>query len=123
MAHVQPQSHFVPSFSRSYPPPAFDFVSAQEPTRIVDREAPTHVLLRQTSLEPGEFERADLETVEVMGSWGSTILFARHLSKDARSFSIGESSATEPVDFELSAEMLGGLSSKIVDVQNGRPHV
>lgn len=128
MAHVQPQSHFVPSFSRSYPPPAtfstgFDFVSADEPTRVTDPEAPTHVLLRQTTLEPGAFERSDLEQVEVMGSWGSTVLFARHLTADARGFSIGESSATEAVDFELAAEMLGASSSKIVDVQGGLPHV
>ena len=118
MAHVQPQFHF----NSARPAPLFDFVSAEEPTRVTGPDAPTHVLLKQTSLEPGEFERTELDTVEVMGLWGSTVLFARHLRTD-QGFVIGESGAAEPVDFEIAAQALGAVSAKLVDVQNGVPHV
>jgi hypothetical protein len=118
MAHVQPEYR---SF-HSQPVPAFAFVSAAEPVREVELDAPTHVLLRQGTLEPGEFERAELEAVEVMGLWGSTILFARHLQPGER-FTIGESAAAAPVDFELAAHELGEKSARLVEVQNGTPHV
>ncbi len=39
------------------------------------------------------------------------------------SFTIGESSAAEQVDFELAAQELGALSARLVEVQNGTPHV
>ena len=81
--------------------PPFSFASA-EPTRLYELDAPTHALRKQGSLEPGEFERPDAEAVEVMGTWGSTILFARHLAP-TESFVIGEGSPNEPVDFEVPA--------------------
>ena len=118
MASVQPEFHF----DRSPRAPMFDFVSAEEPTHVSGLDAPTHVLLKQTTLAPGEFERSELDTVEVMGLWGSTILFARHL-RAADEFTIGESSATAPVDFEIAAQALGAVSAKLVHVQNGTSHV
>ncbi|HEY3255091.1 MAG TPA: hypothetical protein VGJ91_14120, partial [Polyangiaceae bacterium] len=118
MAHVQPEFRAF----HSQPAPAFGFVSAEEPSYEREPDAPTHVLLRQSALEPGEFERAELEAVEVMGLWGSTILFARHLVA-GESFTIGESSAAEHVDFELAAQELGALNARLVEVQNGTPHV
>ncbi|MEI9953189.1 MAG: AgmX/PglI C-terminal domain-containing protein [Pseudomonadota bacterium] len=118
MAHVQPEFR---SF-HSRPAPPFDFVSAETPVRESEFDALTHVLLERSSLEPGEFERAELEAVEVMGLWGSTILFARHLAV-GQSFSIGESSAAEHVDFELAAQELGALSARLVEQQDGTPRV
>ncbi len=118
MAHVHPE------FRSTYPHPApvFGFASAQEPTRVYEPDAPTHVLLRQTTLEPGEFERPEAEAIEVMGFWGSTVLFARHLS-GAQNFVIGEGSTTEPVDFEVSAVELGVLSARLVEMRGGTAHV
>lgn len=118
MAHVQPEFHAF--HSRSAPP--FDFVSAEEPTLVTEPDAPTHVLLKRAALEPGEFERSELESVEVMGLWGSTILFARHLTNSC-DFSIGESVGTLPVDFEISAQELGVISTKLVEMRNGTPYV
>jgi len=118
MAHVQPEFR---SF-HSRPAPSFDFVSAEEPIQQREPDPPTHVLLRHTVLEPGEFERAELEAVEVMGFWGSTILFVRHLDA-GENFTIGESSAADHVDFELAAQELGTLTARLVEVQSGTPHV
>ena len=118
MAHVQPEYR---SF-HSQPAPAFAFVSAARPPLENEPDAPTHVLVKQSSLEPGEFERSELETVEVLGLWGSTVLFARHLQA-GESFSIGESSAAEHVDFELAAQQLGVRTARLVEVQSGTPHV
>lgn len=119
MAHVQP---LLRSFD-SQPAPPFGFASAREqPTAVRELDPPTHALGRLMSLEPGEFERPELEAVEVMGVWGSTILFARHLAR-GESFTIGESSADEQVDFELDAKELGELTARLVEVQSGTPHV
>ena len=118
MAHVQPNFHS----SRPLPAPRFDFVSAEDPPWGAEPDAPTHQLLKRTSLEPGEFERPELETVEVMGFWGSTILFARHLPRGA-SFTVGESTLGARVDFDLDAQDLGALSARLVDVTGGTPHV
>jgi len=101
--------------------PPFSFASA-EPTRVYEPDAATHVLLKRAPLEPGEFERPEAEAVEVMGMWGSTILFARHLSP-TEGFVIGEGSANEPVDFEVSAEELGIVSARLVEVRGGTAHV
>ena len=73
MAHVQPEYR---SF-HAQPSPPFAFVSATEPARESEPDAPTHALVKRGSLEPGEFERPELEAVEVMGLWGSTVLFER----------------------------------------------
>ncbi|MEO7036227.1 MAG: AgmX/PglI C-terminal domain-containing protein [Polyangiaceae bacterium] len=121
MAHVHPE--FRSDSPHSAPP--FGFASAQEPPRLYEADEPdalTHVLLRQTALEPGEFERPEAEAIEVMGFWGSTILFARHLSA-AQKFVIGEGSLAEPVDFEVSAAELGVLNARLVDVHGGIAHV
>ena len=118
MAHVQPEFR---SFD-SRPAPAFAFASVAQPNYEAEPDAPTHVLLERARLEPGEFERPELEAVEVMGLWGSTILFARHLSA-TESFTIGESSAAEHVDFELAAQALGVQSARLVELQSGTPHV
>src|SRR6478735_10653182 len=118
MAHVQPE--YRSFHSQSSPP--FAFVSAAQPVRESELDAPTHVLVKRGSLEPGEFERPELEAVEVMGLWGSTVLFARHLQA-GEGFSIGESSAAEHVDFELAAQELGAQSARLVEVRNGTPHV
>ncbi len=101
--------------------PPFSFASA-EPTRAYEPDAPTHVLLKQGSLEPGEFERPEAEAIEVMGMWGSTILFARHLPP-TEGFVIGEGSPNEPVDFEVSAQELGVISARLVEVRGGTVHV
>jgi hypothetical protein len=101
--------------------PPFSFASA-EPTRVDEPDAPTHVLLKRAPLEPGEFERPEAEAIEVLGMWGSTILFARHLSP-TEGFVIGESSANEPVDFEVSAQELGSVSARLVEVRGGTAHV
>jgi len=118
MAHVQPEFR---SFD-SRPAPSFAFVSATEPSHASEADAPTHRLCARGSLEPGEFERAELEVVEVMGFWGSTILFARHLVP-GENFTIGESTAAEHVDFELAARELGAQSARLVEVRSGTPHV
>lgn len=117
MAHVQPEFR---SF-HAQPAPAFAFVSHTQRARETEQDA-SYVLLKRGSLEPGEFERPELEAVEVMGLWGSTVLFARHLQA-GESFSIGESSAAEHVDFELAARELGAQTARLVEVQNGTPHV
>jgi hypothetical protein len=118
MAHVQPESHVF----RSSPAPAFDFASAQENPRLSEPDATAHVLLKQRSLEPGEFERFGVESIEIMGFWGSTILFAKHQAA-TESFTVGEGSVALPVDFELSAQELGTVSAQIVHVTNGTAHV
>jgi hypothetical protein len=118
MAHVQPEFR---SFD-SHPAPPFAFVSASEPSQPSQADAPTHLLFARGALEPGEFERAELEAIEVMGLWGATILFARHLGL-GENFTIGESSAAEQVDFELAAAELGAVSARLVEVQSGTPHV
>src|SRR5882757_6929719 len=100
MANVYPDFRSI----QSQPAPPFGFASA-EPTRVYEPDAPTHVLLKQTSLEPGEFERLEAEAIEVLGTWGSTILFARHLSA-TQGFVIGEGLPDAPVDFEVSAHEL-----------------
>jgi len=118
MAHMQPEFR---SF-HARPEPSLSFVSAEEQSHESDRETETFRLLEQSSLEPGEFERSELEAVEVMGFWGSTILFARHLLA-TESFTIGESSAAEHVDFELAAQELGAVSARLVERESGTPHV
>src|ERR1700712_1125416 len=65
-----------------------------------EEHAPSYVLLKHGSLEPGEFERPELSTVEIMGFWGSTVLFACHRSP-SEDFLIGESSKLVPVDFAI----------------------
>jgi len=118
MPHVQPEYR---SF-HSQPVPAFAFTRESKSGDESSPDAPTHVLVTRGSLEPGEFERPELEAVEVVGLWGSTVLFARHLRAD-ESFSVGESSAAEHVDFELSALALGAHRARLVEVRNGTPHV
>jgi len=118
MAHVQPEYRSI----HSQPSPAFAFVSAAQPARESEADAPTHVLVKSGSLEPGEFERAELEAVEVMALWGSTVLFTRHLQA-GEGFSVGESSASEHVDFELAEQELGARNARLVEVQNGTPQV
>ncbi len=119
MAHVHPEFHAF----RSQPAPPFPFASALSPsTHDIEPDAPTHVLLKHGSLEPGEFERVGLESIEIMGFWGSTILFARHQAA-TRSFTVGEGSTASPVDFEIAAQELGGVSAQLVEVQNGTAHV
>jgi hypothetical protein len=100
----------------------FGFARAADPPRVFEPDAPTHVLLRQTSLQAGEFERPEAEAIEVMGFWGSTILFARHFSAE-RGFVIGEGSATAPVDFEVAAGELGAPRVQLLEVRAGTAHV
>jgi len=78
--------------------------------------------MMHASLDPGEFERPELEAIEVLGLWGSTILFARHL-RPGEGFSVGESSADEQVDFEVAARELGAHRARLVELQNGTPYV
>jgi hypothetical protein len=117
MANVYPDFRSIPSHSA----PPFGFADA-EPTRVYEPDAPTHVLLKQASLEPGEFERPEAEAIEVIGTWGATILFARHLSPE-QSFVIGEGSQRQPVDFEVSAQELGATSARLVEARGGSAHV
>jgi len=118
MAHVQPEYR---SF-HSQPVPAFAFASESQPGYGSEPDGPTHVLIAHGPLDPAEFERPELDAVEVMGLWGSTVLFARHL-QTGEGFSIGESSAAERVDFEFDAQELGATSARLVEVRNGTPHV
>ena len=116
MASLHPElhsfhPHHAPRFAFSGP------VEAQ-----LEPDAPTHILLRRASLEPGEFERTELSTVEVMGFWGSTILFARHLPA-AKDFLIGEGSQLTPVDFEIPTAGLGGPVFKLVEARAGVAHL
>ena len=117
MAHVHPRFHSDPV----RPAPPFDFVSAQ-PAQPAEHEAPTHFLLKRASLPPGEFERIGSESIEIMGFWGSTILFARHQTATQR-FTIGEGSAARPVDFEIAAGELGESCAELVQVYGGTAHV
>jgi hypothetical protein len=118
MAHVQPEFRAFDS----RPAPSFAFVSEALPSHASQTDAQAYRLFASGSLEPGEFERTELEAVEVMAFWGSTILFARHLV-EGESFTIGESSAAEHVDFELEARQLGARSTRLVEVRSGTPHV
>ena len=111
MANVYPDFRSIPSHSA----PPFGFADA-EPTRVYEPDAPTHFLLKQASLEPGEFERPEAEAIEVIGTWGATILFARHLSPE-QGFVVGEGSPQEPVDFEISAQELGATSARLVEAR------
>ncbi|MES1174384.1 MAG: AgmX/PglI C-terminal domain-containing protein [Myxococcales bacterium] len=120
MAHVQPEHHAFRS--RPVSAAGFGFASAQENTYLTEPDAPTHVLLKQRSLEPGEFERVGVEAIEIMGFWGSTILFAKHQAA-TQSFTVGEGNAAMPVDFEIAAQQLGMASAQIVQVTNGTAHV
>ena len=116
MASLHPELHSIhphvaPPFSFAPPPP---FV--QQPVEA------RYVLLKQSSLAPGELERPGLSVLEVMGMWGSTVLFATHLTP-ARAFSIGEGSAQAPVDFELEANQLGAQRFELIELRNRVAHV
>jgi hypothetical protein len=117
MASLHPELHSIHPHRVS----PFAFVSATEPQHLAEPDAPTHVLLRRAALAPGEFERAEASTIEVMGFWGSTILFATHLSP-AKEFLIGEGSRLSPVDFETPAVGLGAQTFKLVEVRAGVAH-
>jgi hypothetical protein len=114
MASLHPELHPIHPHRAS----SFAFSSAIEPP---EPDAPTHVLLRRAALEPGEFERPELSTVEVMGFWGSTVLFATHLSPE-QDFLIGDGSRLSPVDFEIPAAALGSEAFKLVEMRAGVAH-
>jgi hypothetical protein len=118
MAHVQPESHDF----HAHPAPPFSFFSTAQPTPVAETDAPTHRPIRQGALEPGAFEQTGLEAIEVMALWGATILFVRHLSP-RENFTIGEGSGLPLIDFEVSAELLGAPSLRLVDAQSGIPQV
>ncbi|HTA91473.1 MAG TPA: AgmX/PglI C-terminal domain-containing protein [Polyangiaceae bacterium] len=119
MASLHPELHSI--HPHHVPPLAFAS-SAVPPLRGNQEDAPTHVLLRSAKLEPGEFERSELSTVEVLGLWGSTILFATHLSP-VRDFLVGEGSKLASVDYEIPATGLGAASFKLVEVRGGVSYV
>jgi hypothetical protein len=116
MASLHPELHSI----HPHHAPRFAFTSPVEAPPEPD--APTHILLKRASLEPGEFERTELSTVEVMGFWGSTILFARHLPP-AKDFLIGEGSELAPVDFEIPTAGLGSPVFKLVEAHAGVAHL
>jgi hypothetical protein len=116
MASLHPELHSI----HPHRAPSFSFAS--ESRRASEPDAPTHILLKRASLEPGEFERAELSTVEVLGLWSSTVLFARHLSP-ARDFLIGAGSKLNPVDFEIPTAGLGVEAFKLVEMRSGVAHV
>jgi len=123
MASLQPELHSI----HPHRMPPFAFASATEPQPLApadaaDAPAPGYVLLRRGSLEPGEFERPELSTLEIMGFWGSTILFASHRSPN-EDFLIGEGSKLVPVDFEIPSAGLGVEAFKLVAVRAGVAHV
>jgi len=120
MASLHPELHSIHPHRAS----PFSFAPSAAPEPVWSR-APVearYVLLRQTALEPGEFERAEASVLEVMGSWGSTVLFATHLAP-ARNFVIGESSDASAVDFELQASELGATHCELIELRNGVAHV
>lgn len=117
---ARPSAHFQ-AFSAG-PAPNSNYVSAEEPWSGFAADAQSHRLYRQATLAPGEFERTELEAIEVMAFWGSTILFARHLSA-RETFSIGESSAAELVDFEVSQLAIGMLSAQLIARSGGGAEV
>jgi hypothetical protein len=118
MASLHPELHSI----HPHRAPPFSFASAIDPRHDAEPDAPTHMLLRRGTLEPGEFERPGLSTVEVMGSWGKTILFATHLSP-LKDFSIGEGSKLAPVDFAMANRELGAEAFKLVEVRAGIAYV
>ena len=118
MASLHPELHSI----HPHRVPPFGFASANEPHPDAEPDAPTHILLRRATLAPGEFERPELSTVEVLGSWGSTILFATHLAP-LKEFCVGEGSKLAPVDFELSKVGLGVDTFKLVEMRAGVAHV
>ena len=117
MASLHPELHPI----HPHRDPAFAFVSATEPGPVAEPDAPTHVLLRHTVLEPGEFERLERSTIEVMGLWGSTVLFATHLLP-GKDFLIGEGSRLSPVDFAIPAAGLGSEAFRLVEMRAGVAH-
>ncbi|HEY4106639.1 MAG TPA: AgmX/PglI C-terminal domain-containing protein [Polyangiaceae bacterium] len=114
MASLHPELHSIHPH-RALP---LSFVAQAEPEPRAEPDAPTHLLLKRAPLAAGEFERPELSALEVMGLWGSTILFATHLSP-LRSFKIGESSKHAPVDFEISSRDLGGEHFELIEPRNG----
>lgn len=118
MAHVQPHFHAL----HSRPAPVFGFATAQRNSRPSEQDSPTHVLLAQRTPVPGEFERIGVESIEIMGFWGATVLFAKH-QPTTRTFTIGAGNGVVPVDFEIAAEELGAASAQIVQVSNGTAQV
>jgi len=120
MALLHPELHSI------HPHGALPFSFAQgaalEPTRARQPVEARYVLVQHAPLQPGEFERAEATVLEVIGRWGSTVLFATHLSS-ARNFVIGESTDVSPVDFELQASELGAGRCDLIEVRNGVAHV
>src|SRR5450432_1472021 len=118
MASLQPELHSI----HPHAAPPFGFASEASPRRAREPDPATHVLLRCGSLEPAEFERPDVEAIEVMGVWGSTILFATHLSP-LQDFVIGEAAPDQAVDFEIPTLGLSATRIKLVEMRAGTPHV
>jgi len=116
---ASPYSAHQSIYPHPAPPPfrftGFDPVEA-EPTES------SYVLLRQGTLEPGAFERASVEALEIIVSWGSTVLCATHLCPP-RAFAIGEANAAQAVDFTLPAERLGSLRAELIELRGGVPHL
>jgi hypothetical protein len=118
MASLHPELHSI--HPHSVLPPAF--ARGALPALENSEDARGYVLLKRASLEPGEFERPEVSTVEVMGLWGSTILFATHLSP-LQDFLIGEGSKLEHVDYEIAMTGLSARTFKLVEMRGGAPHV
>jgi len=117
MASLHPELHSI--HPHRVLPPAF---ASALPALESSEDARGYVLLKRASLEPGEFERPEVSTVEVMGLWGSTILFATHLSP-LQDFLVGEGSKLERVDYEVAMTGLGARTFKLVEMRGGAPHV
>lgn len=118
MASLHPELHSI----HPHVAPPFAFARLPKPASVEQPVEARYVLLKQSSLAPGEFERAEASVLEVMGLWGSSVLFATHLTP-ARAFSIGEGSAEAPVDFELEAALVGARRFELIELRAGVAHV
>ncbi len=118
MASLHPELHSIHPHGRV----PFAFAPTPEPATRNEAAEARYVLIQRETLAPGAFERTETSTLEVMGSWGSTVLFATHLAA-ARHFSIGAGSERSPVDFELEPSQLGAERLELIELRNGVAHV
>jgi hypothetical protein len=100
----------------------FDEVAATVPENGADGDdSYTYRMYKSgPDVTPGEVELAHSEAVEITIRWGSNVLSTQHLSS-AQSFTVGEGSATQAVDYFLPREKLGTERLPLVKRVNGAP--
>ncbi|HEY4159064.1 MAG TPA: hypothetical protein VGM29_13240, partial [Polyangiaceae bacterium] len=103
------------------PAPPLRFAAAARALATPSSES-QYVLLKSAELAPGEFERSHVDALEIIALWGSTVLFATHLTP-ARSFTIGEPTPEAACDFTVPAERLGQATLRLIEVRDGIAHI